>query len=692
MPIYNDSELIEKSISSILNQSLDDIEIICVDDGSSDNSLDVLKDYASDFDFIKVFSQENQGSGKARNLGISKAEGEYIGFLDADDYFISEDALDKLYEVASKHDADMVTGNIKLVDENGNFSPFTHLEYYQEYKAIQPEEYGIPWSFYKNIYKREFLTDNHIEFPDLIRGQDPVFLAEILSKLDVVYTVPVDVYAYFYVDGSKKVDTYRKIHDHMLHYKMVFDYLNDSKFNSVVHKFYHEMMGFFDLMGPQKANWVLKAIQDIFCDEPEILNRCEEYFYLKYKDIEDLRDLVEFKKDPLNPRISVIMPMDNLDNNFEKAVNSILNQTFDDFELICFNDLNSNQIIKKFSKDSRIKISNDITSLNDALNISKGDYVYFFNPKANMKTFALEELYKNAICNNSDVVLFMLAKYLRNNRIDYKHPVYNLHEYFDNITYHLFTFNHDDIKPYVFKNFVVWNKFYKKEYLQRYDDFNITKVNQDDILFNVKSLLRTNFISFAADYYYIYYGQDYESLNTDYNIFDIIEEVESFLKNEGYFENLKNEFSEFKINQIISYLDSSNSQDYFNYSKELLLEIDNDVEDLSQETFTKYSLVMDSNDIREYKIKNDVYSRFNQQINSSCDDIYELMLTNNELIKINKFLLDENDKLNKKIRKLNKANKDLKEKNSKLNNLNKEFTTSTSWKVTKPMRNFKKLL
>ena len=75
----------------------------------------------------------------------------------------------------------MVTGNIKLLNKEGKFSPFAHLEYYADYKEILPEEYGIPWSFYKSIYKKEFLDENNILFPDLFKGQDSVFLAEVLS-------------------------------------------------------------------------------------------------------------------------------------------------------------------------------------------------------------------------------------------------------------------------------------------------------------------------------------------------------------------------------------------------------------------------------------------------------------------------------------------------------------------------------
>ena len=83
----------------------------------------------------------------------------------------------------------------------------------------------------------------------MLRGQDPVFLAEILSKIDEIYTVPVDFYAYFYIDGTNQCNTRKKRFDHMMHYKMVFDYLKDPKFDKVRHEFRAEMISFINMMG-----------------------------------------------------------------------------------------------------------------------------------------------------------------------------------------------------------------------------------------------------------------------------------------------------------------------------------------------------------------------------------------------------------------------------------------------------------
>ena len=110
VPVYNNEEYLDKCLSSLTEQSLDDIEIICVNDGSSDSSLDILNRYEQKDNRIVVLSQENQGAGASRNNGIDIANGEYISFVDADDW-LEENALKKLYENAVRNNSDVVLFN-----------------------------------------------------------------------------------------------------------------------------------------------------------------------------------------------------------------------------------------------------------------------------------------------------------------------------------------------------------------------------------------------------------------------------------------------------------------------------------------------------------------------------------------------------------------------------------------------------
>ena len=115
IPVFNIDKYIEQCIESVINQTLNDIEIICVNDGSTDNSLNILKKYEQIDTRIKVFNQENKGAGAARNKGLEIARGDYIYFLDGDDY-IEPFALEKLYTQITQNNADICLCKHKTLD------------------------------------------------------------------------------------------------------------------------------------------------------------------------------------------------------------------------------------------------------------------------------------------------------------------------------------------------------------------------------------------------------------------------------------------------------------------------------------------------------------------------------------------------------------------------------------------------
>lgn len=110
VPVYNCEDYLEESIRSILNQTFNDIEVVCVDDGSTDNSLSILNKLSDDDSRLKVHTQENQGASVARNNALKKVSGDYIYFFDADDYLVA-DALEKAYNNAVNNNSDIVIFN-----------------------------------------------------------------------------------------------------------------------------------------------------------------------------------------------------------------------------------------------------------------------------------------------------------------------------------------------------------------------------------------------------------------------------------------------------------------------------------------------------------------------------------------------------------------------------------------------------
>ena len=119
IPVYNTEEYLRECLDSVVNQTLKDIEIICIDDGSTDSSLDILKEYAKKDNRITVLKQKNQSSGIARNAGLSIAQGKYLSFLDSDDLFELE-LLESLYKKIISTKSDIAICDADKFDSEGN--------------------------------------------------------------------------------------------------------------------------------------------------------------------------------------------------------------------------------------------------------------------------------------------------------------------------------------------------------------------------------------------------------------------------------------------------------------------------------------------------------------------------------------------------------------------------------------------
>ena len=153
VPVYNDELYLSNCLESLINQSLKDIEIICINDGSSDNSLSILEDYSDKDDRISYYSQANKGPGAARNKGIEKAKGDYIAFVDADDW-LDLNALEKLYNQSIKNDSDMVLFNAIEHFPNKNNERIYHVS---DDEDIDYSDFSFNYKYNKKLVMNSYL-------------------------------------------------------------------------------------------------------------------------------------------------------------------------------------------------------------------------------------------------------------------------------------------------------------------------------------------------------------------------------------------------------------------------------------------------------------------------------------------------------------------------------------------------------
>lgn len=221
IPVYNCARYLRECLDSVLRQTVDKKEIICIDDGSTDESLEIIEQYARKYSFIIVIRQQNEGAGKARNAGILKASGEFIAFLDADDYYNENDALEKLLDCCREKSLPVCGGLRKMIDMNGNvFDEETHRETVKDKPAgvlVEYMDYQDDFHYQNYIYNREFLKKHNIYFPNLRRYQDPPFFLDAMIAAKRFWVLPVELYCYrmghpkFLLQSENVADTLRGI-------------------------------------------------------------------------------------------------------------------------------------------------------------------------------------------------------------------------------------------------------------------------------------------------------------------------------------------------------------------------------------------------------------------------------------------------------------------------------------------------
>lgn len=162
VPVYNGQKYIKKCLDSLLNQTLKDIEVIVVDDGSIDQTLQIINNISDER--LKVISIENQGQGVARNIGITFATGDYLGFVDSDDY-IDRTMFEKLYKTAIEQNSDLVICPYYRVDEVGKIL-------FSEMKNVAGDYLNINTSPWNKLYRRSLWSKYDIKFAENLWYED----------------------------------------------------------------------------------------------------------------------------------------------------------------------------------------------------------------------------------------------------------------------------------------------------------------------------------------------------------------------------------------------------------------------------------------------------------------------------------------------------------------------------------------
>lgn len=199
IPVYNVESYLSECLDSVLCQSGVSLQVICVDDGSTDASLAKLYEYSKKDPRVQIISQLNGGAGAARNKGISYAMGEYLAFIDPDDFYPSDNTLQIMLQAARKNDALMAGGSFSTVDPTGHVDENLYKEdaFYCINRAGWRESENIPtdYGWIRFIYDKK-LFEKGLRFPELAWYEDPVFFVNAITLAKRVFVIPDVTYRY----------------------------------------------------------------------------------------------------------------------------------------------------------------------------------------------------------------------------------------------------------------------------------------------------------------------------------------------------------------------------------------------------------------------------------------------------------------------------------------------------------------
>ena len=293
IPIYNTSLYLPRCIESILQQTYQNIEIICVDDGSTDSSLQLCKQYADENEKITVYHQSNQGVAAARNFGLRYATGEYISFVDSDDW-LEPGMYEKMLKSAEKYTSDVVVTNMFMVDEFGKKEARTNLDSVPEvFDNIKLIQYAFEREAHKSItawvwnklFRRDYILKRQILFDqELLIGEDVEFLVRLMMNEGVVSYCDEPLYNHYTRKNSlSKEFIPEKYDDRLEAYEKSIDILEKNGVESSIIIWLKNFYCF------HAANYVEAAIKNNQVDLAREKKKAIKKYLVEYSEINRLK-------------------------------------------------------------------------------------------------------------------------------------------------------------------------------------------------------------------------------------------------------------------------------------------------------------------------------------------------------------------------------------------------------------------
>jgi len=601
LPVYNVEEFIEQGMDSLIGQTLKRIEIIAVDDGSTDRSLEILKGYAARDSRVKVFTQKNKFAGAARNLGLSHARGEYVIFLDSDDFF-EPDLAREAYLAAKRHKADVVLFGARHFNHttkefkeakwllNNHLAPKRQPFNYRRcpdtlYRITTP----APWT---KMFRREFVQGWNLQFQRIQNANDLFFTYSALAMAQRIVTVNKALVNYRVglqtnLQTTKKkypfcfYDAYKAWHDKLADLGAL-DTLRRSYVNVALSGCMHNLRSNKDL---DVKRTVFDRLKEEILEALEIPGHPASY----YDSAENYQDMLMIlngtfedylasteKKDTAPrvfipqktgdaPVVSIVMPVCNGEKYLSQTLASIQNQSFEDFEVICVDcgsgDGSLELLNRTAALDKRFSVSQmETVSTGAARNFGfsqvRGQYTLFLDSDDLCHKDLLTKLLSAIAEQNADIAACNFGKRLPNGK---DVPLTGVYENW--IPGKKAVFSWRDCPDYILRvtSPRVYNKLYRSDFIReaglRFEE--TSSVN--DLSFAALSAAAADRIAWVADHliHYQLLRPESTGLAREEKLKNVQTAVENTVRQAAglpHGESLRNAILDFPVEQYVFYL------------------------------------------------------------------------------------------------------------------------------------------
>lgn len=301
IPIYNKEKYIERCIKSIIGQTYNNIEIIIVNDGSTDNSLKKCKELQEIDSRIVIINQENKGVSEARNAGLDVATGNYIAFIDSDDT-VDENYLLELINVASSLKCDLVAGNINCIIGDSNFQPYSPKNGYPNYFQDDFMKLFLNFKVGSAVWGKLFSRNaiGNIRFKKLSINEDFIFIWEVITKAKLFSETPNTCYNY-YLSTEQSLSKAKFSEENMSMIEHIDTVINDVKklhpeLIADAKNYYgacllHNLVLYYNYLNSTNVEKLYLKEKDEMIKRVRTLDRINHYFLTTEQDI-DINELV----------------------------------------------------------------------------------------------------------------------------------------------------------------------------------------------------------------------------------------------------------------------------------------------------------------------------------------------------------------------------------------------------------------